>query len=264
MKYAFKIAYFGENFFGSQFQPGLRTVEGEVRKALQDLGIDSKPRFAGRTDTGVSALGQVFAIESDRKLLPRILNSSLPSDITVWAFKEVGEDFNPRKAKSRVYVYVFLDEGYDFEKMSEAVELLKGVHNFSNFTRGWKGGRREVFNATLNREGDFLVFEIEANAFTYNMVRCIATALCFVGMGKSVEWFEKMLKPEEHRERVPPAPPHGLMLREVKYDFEFEVDEIAKRLLELRLKKRLKHHGTVYKLISLELNSLKSRKEEHE
>ncbi|MEM3391728.1 MAG: tRNA pseudouridine(38-40) synthase TruA, partial [Archaeoglobaceae archaeon] len=63
MKYAFKIAYFGENFFGSQFQPGLRTVEGEVRKALQDLGIDSKPRFAGRTDTGVSALGQVFAIE---------------------------------------------------------------------------------------------------------------------------------------------------------------------------------------------------------
>ncbi|MEM4504013.1 MAG: hypothetical protein QXW59_03950, partial [Archaeoglobaceae archaeon] len=69
---------------------------------------------------------------------------------------------------------------------------------------------------------------------------------------------------EEHRERVPPAPPHGLMLREVKYDFEFEVDEVAKRLLELRLKKRLKHHGTVYKLISLELNSLKPRKKEHE
>lgn len=258
MKYAFKIAYFGENFFGSQYQPGLRTVEGEVRRALQDLGINSKPRFAGRTDTGVSALGQVFAFESDRELFPRILNSSLPSDITAWAFKEVDEKFNPRKAKSRVYVYVLLDEGYDFEKMREAVELLKGTHDFSNFTRGWRGGKRRVFNATLNKEGDFLVFEIEANAFTYNMVRCIATALRFVGMNRSVEWFEKMLKAEEHRERVPPAPPEGLVLREVKYDFEFEVDEVAKRLLELRLKKRLSYHGVVYKLIALELDSLKS------
>ncbi len=258
MKYAFKIAYFGENFFGSQFQPGLRTVEGEIRKALQDLGIESKPRLAGRTDTGVSALGQVFAVESDRKLLPRILNSSLPSDITAWAFKEVSEDFNPRKARSRVYVYVFLDEGYDLEKMREAVELLRGTHDFSNFTRGWRGGRRSVFNATLSREGDFLIFEIEANAFTYNMVRCIATALRFIGMGKSVEWFKKMLDPQSYRERVPPAPPQGLMLKDVKYDFEFEVDEVAKKLLELRLKKRLNHHGVAYKLLTLKLNSLNS------
>lgn len=258
MKYAFKIAYFGENFFGSQFQPGLRTVEGEVRKALQDLGIDSKPRFAGRTDAGVSAFGQVFAIESEKELLPRILNSALPSDITAWAFKRVESNFNPRKATSRTYVYVFLDEDYDLENMKRAVELLKGTHDFSNFTRGWRGGKRHVFNANIKKEGDFLIFEIEANAFTYNMVRCIATALRFVGMGKDVRWFEKMLKPEDHRERVPPAQPEGLILKDVKYDFDFEVDEVAKRLLELRLRKRLRHHGVIYKLASLELNSLKS------
>lgn len=258
MKYAFKIAYFGENFFGSQFQPQFRTVEGELRKALQSLGIESKPRLAGRTDAGVSALGQVFAVETDLKLSPRILNSLFPSDITAWAFKEVEAQFDPRKAKSRVYSYVLVDDGYEFEKMIEAVKLLKGVHDFSNFTRGWKGGKREVFSATLSRDGDFLIFEIEANAFTYNMVRCIVTALCFVGKEKDVEWFEKMLKPEEHRERVPPAPPEGLMLKDVKYSFEFDVDEVAKKLLELRLKKRLRHHGVIYKLQCLKLKTLNS------
>uniref|UniRef100_A0A7J2TIU0 tRNA pseudouridine synthase A n=1 Tax=Archaeoglobus fulgidus TaxID=2234 RepID=A0A7J2TIU0_ARCFL len=263
MKYAFKIAYFGENFFGSQYQPDLRTVEGEIRRAFQELGINSKPRFAGRTDAGVSALGQVIAFESEKEIRPRILNSVLPSDITAWAYKEVPESFNPRKAKSRVYSYVFLNEDFDIERMERAVELLKGVHDFSNFTKKWKGGKREIFDAKLFSDGEFLIFEIEGNAFTWNMVRCIVTALKLVGSGKPLEWFEKMLDPSSFRERIPPSPPEGLMLKEVKYDFDFEVDEVGLKLLRMRIEKRLKHHGTIYKLLSLKLDALDSGKKQN-
>ncbi|MDK2795451.1 MAG: tRNA pseudouridine38-40 synthase, partial [Archaeoglobaceae archaeon] len=113
MRYAIKIAYFGDNFFGSQFQPDRRTVAGEILKALKSFGIDSRLSFAGRTDTGVHALGQVVAFNTESKITPRMLNSELPEDITAWALAEVPEDFNPRKASSRVYSYVFYDEGYD-------------------------------------------------------------------------------------------------------------------------------------------------------
>ncbi|MEM4747841.1 MAG: tRNA pseudouridine(38-40) synthase TruA [Archaeoglobaceae archaeon] len=262
MKYAFKIAYFGENFFGSQYQPNLRTVEGELRKALQEIGIFSKPKFAGRTDAGVSALGQVVAFECEKKINPRILNSALPSDIIAWAYKEVEENFNPRKAKSRIYTYVFFNEDYDFERMLKAAELLKGVHDFSNFTRGWKGGKREIFDVKLTKEGNFFIFEIEGNAFTWNMVRCIVTALKLVGKGKEIEWFEKMLQPEKFKFRVPPSPAEGLLLKDVKYDFEFEVDEVCLKLLKLRIKKRMVHHGTIYRILSLELDTLDSREKQ--
>ncbi|MCS7118841.1 MAG: tRNA pseudouridine(38-40) synthase TruA [Archaeoglobaceae archaeon] len=258
MKYAFKIAYFGENFFGSQYQPNLRTVEGEIRRALLELGINSKPRFAGRTDRGVSALGQVIVFESESRLKPRILNSVLPSDITTWAYREVEVGFDPRKAKSRIYSYIFLNENYDFEMMTRALDFLKGSHDFSNFTRRWEGGKREIFDVNLFKDGDFIIFEIEGNAFTWNMVRCIVTALKLVGRGKSLEWFKKMLKPEEYRERVPPSQPEGLLLKDIKYDFSFEIDEIGLRLLNLRLKKKLSFHGVIYKLLSLEFKTLNS------
>ncbi len=68
MKFAFKIAYFGDNFHGSQFQPDQRTVEGEVIAALRRLGVENpRLRSAGRTDAGVHAYGQVISFYSDEK-----------------------------------------------------------------------------------------------------------------------------------------------------------------------------------------------------
>ncbi|MEM2726729.1 MAG: tRNA pseudouridine(38-40) synthase TruA [Archaeoglobaceae archaeon] len=260
MKYAIKVAYFGDKFFGSQFQPNCRTVAGEILKALKKFGIESKLSFAGRTDAGVHALGQVVAFNSDLKITPRMLNSELPEDITAWALSEVPENFNPRKAKSRIYSYVFYDEDYDLLAIEKAVGLLCGTWDFSNFTRGYKGGKRTIYNVGIKKMGDFLIFEIEGNAFTWNMVRCIVTALKRVGKEKDLEWFIKMLNPAEHKERVQPSPAYGLLLKDVKYDgIKFDVDEYAKRLLQIRLKKRLIESGTLYRLFSLELEASDSR-----
>lgn len=261
MKYAIKIAYFGDNFFGSQFQPNFRTVAGEILKALKSFGIDSKLSFAGRTDAGVHALGQVVAFKSDLKITPRMLNSELPEDIIAWASCEVPENFNPRKAKSRVYSYVFYNNNYDLSAIEEAVKLLHGTWDFSNFTKGYRGGKRTIYEAKIIKSGDFLIFEIEGNAFTWNMVRCIVTALKLIGSGKDLEWFKKMLNPTEHKERVQPSPASGLLLKDVKYEgINFEIDEYAKRLLQLRLRKRLVEKGVLYKLFSLELEAFESGK----
>lgn len=256
MKYAIKLAYFGDNFFGSQYQPNLRTVAGEILKALKSFGIDSKLSFAGRTDAGVHALGQVVTFNSDLKITPSMLNSKLPEDITAWALCEVPENFNPRKAKSRVYSYIFYDEDYDLLTIKKALKILRGTWNFSNFTKSFKGGERTIYHAKLKKKGDFLIFEIEGNAFTWNMVRCLVTALKRVGKEKDLEWFRKMLNPAEHRERIQPSPPYGLLLKDVKYeDIKFEVDENAKRLLCNRLRKRIIESGTLHRLFSLELEA---------
>lgn len=262
MRVALKLAYFGTNFSGFQYQPDRRTVEGELFRAFEKLGIDPKKanyKCAGRTDAGVHALSQVIAInvEKAKSVLPRILNSHLPDDIIVWAWAKVSDDFNPRYATSRKYLYVMhLDGEYDVSAMRKAAKLLIGTHDFSNFTKKFGEGQncvRTIYSIELRMNGDFLIFEIEGNAFTWNMVRCIVSALQAVGSRhRSVEWFEKMLHPERYRERVEPAPPYGLILKDIRYsNVEFEVDDYAWGTLKSKIDRIVDYYGTIYKLFSL-------------
>lgn len=256
MRYAFKIAYFGKNFHGSQYQPNVRTVEGELIKALEKLGMKNvKLKSAGRTDAGVHAFGQVVSFESEDKMFPRILNSVLPEDITAWAWAKVSDDFNPQKAKSRTYMYVLFGKDFDISVMRKAVKLLIGTHDFSNFTKKFGEGEscvRTIYRADIRAEREFTIFEIEGNAFTWNMVRCIVSALSEVGKHhRNLEWFKKLLNPEKYRERLEPAPPYGLVLKDVKYeDVEFEIDDYALKTLQTRFEKIIEYHGVVYKLFS--------------
>ncbi|MET1124068.1 MAG: tRNA pseudouridine(38-40) synthase TruA [Archaeoglobaceae archaeon] len=257
MRVAFKIAYFGDKFHGSQYQPNVRTVEGEILRALKNLGIEEpKLKLAGRTDAGVHAFGQVAAFNCEELITPRILNAELPSDITAWAWAKVSDDFDPRRAKSRTYLYVMYARNLDISAMREAVKLLKGTHDFSNFTKKFGEGEscvRTIYRADIRAEKEFAFFEIEGNAFTWNMVRCIVTALAEVGARrKDTKWFESLLHPERHRERIEPAPPYGLILKDVTYEgVEFEVDDYAYRMLQNRIGERVVRSGVDYKLFSL-------------
>jgi tRNA pseudouridine38-40 synthase len=259
MRVAYKLAYIGTNFHGFQYQRNLRTVAGELHRAFKELDIDVKKakfRCAGRTDAGVHAFGQVIALNVEKPIFPRAINSHLPKDITVWAWSEVDDDFNPRKADRRTYVYVLPSNGYDISAMRKASKMLLGTHDFSNFTKKFGERRRcvrTIYDVELRMNGDFIIFEIVGNAFTWNMVRCIVSALEDVGCGhRSVEWFESMLNPEKHRERIEPAPAYGLILKDVEYkDVEFEIDEYAWKTLQNRFVESVKFYGTLYKLFSL-------------
>jgi tRNA pseudouridine38-40 synthase len=258
MRVAYKLAYIGTNFHGFQYQPNVRTVAGELFKAFRNLGIDVKKakfRCAGRTDAGVHAFGQVIALNMEKLIFPRVLNAHLPEDITVWAWSEVNDDFNPRKAKRRTYMYVLPAKGYDISAMRKASKLLLGTHDFSNFTKKFGERRRcvrTIYDVELRVDDGFVILEIVGNAFTWNMVRCIVSALSEVGSGhRTLEWFKDMLDPERHRERIEPAPAYGLILKDVEYeDVNFEIDEYAWKTLMGRIKSIVEFHGTIYKLFS--------------
>ncbi len=221
------------------------SIQEELEGALARLaGHPVRVTGAGRTDTGVHALGQVvgFTIEwptgrGDAALL-RALNAHLPPDIAISALSESPVGFHPRfDARRRTYEYrvvntpvrqpllrqrawhvvAALDEG----RMNAAAALLPGVHDFATFGRAPVGDNtvREVYLAEWRREGDMLLFRICANAFLYRMVRSLVGSLRKVGEGRwSVDDFAAALAARDRKRSASAAPAHGLYLVAVEYD----------------------------------------------
>jgi tRNA pseudouridine38-40 synthase len=152
------LEYDGTDFAGFQRQPGRRTVQGELERALSRLlGETVHVVGAGRTDAGVHAAGQVanFLIHNPIPIerLPEVANRVLPRDIAIVDASEAGLDFNARRsATSRCYEYsVITGQGcspilarfhllvpyeLDVEAMQKAAEFLIGEHDFRAFCVG--------------------------------------------------------------------------------------------------------------------------------
>jgi tRNA pseudouridine38-40 synthase len=233
MRVALKLAYIGTEYHGSQIQPNVVTVEGELFEALRNLGIIESPKsanytFAGRTDAGVHALGQVVAFDTDKPNLaiPRVINSELPPNIWVWAHAKVPLDFDARRdAASRHYRYVMSGDGYDISRIREASKLLVGIHDFENFskTNGEKSTVRTIESINARVDGELTIIDVVGNSFLWNMVRRIVTALSMIGRGvRDKDWLLQMLNPEIYEEGIEPAPAYGLTLLKINYTENIE------------------------------------------
>jgi tRNA pseudouridine38-40 synthase len=192
------LEYDGSGFRGWAVQPGLRTVEGELQAALAEVyPAWQRLAVAGRTDTGVHALGQVASVEvEDGPPVDRAaeaLNALLPDDIAVLAGEEAAPDFHARhSAKSRSYRYrIFrrriqsplearrswwFPKPIDEVALADSAELLVGEHDFRAFTP--TGTHHTVFLRTVLEarwleHGDLLEFEITADSFLRRMVRTL-------------------------------------------------------------------------------------------
>jgi tRNA pseudouridine38-40 synthase len=237
MRIAFRIRYLGTAFFGSQIQPGLRTVEGEFIEACRRLSLfdDWKTAaltFAGRTDRGVHARGQVCAFSTDHPdRATALLNVQLPRDCQVSGYCEVPEGFHPRyDAVSRTYRYFWPQEFPAVAEMDREARRFLGEHDFSSFARIEQGHDpvRRVFSARVFPEDGYTVFEITAASFLWNMVRCMATVLESAGSAPGEEdRVEGLL--EKHCPRPPAAPAEGLVLWHVEYGIEFQPVEPSPR-----------------------------------
>jgi tRNA pseudouridine38-40 synthase len=244
--YRATVQYDGTNYYGFQRQRhGVPSVQAELEQALTRL-VDRPIRVlgAGRTDTGVHALGQVigFTIEwpdrHGREALQRALNANLPMDIVVSDLSEVEPGFHPRfDARRRCYEYHILNEPIrqplwryrawhvaqrlDLARMNEAAALLIGAHDFATFGRPTVGDStiREVYAATWRSAGQTAIFEICANGFLHRMVRSIVGSLKMVGSGRwSFDDFAEALAARERKRSATAAPAHGLYLVSVEYD----------------------------------------------
>ncbi len=237
------LEYEGTAYHGWQVQPGLPTIQGLLQDALAKIeGAPVQVTGAGRTDSGVHALGQVASFRADTHLDPltlrRALNASLPRDIVIRHAEEVPSEFDAqRSARSKTYRYSILARDHpsaflarhslyvpvplEFPAMARAAEFVVGTHDFSAFRAGTcmaVTSVRTVLQASWRPEGDLWQFEITANGFLQHMVRILVGTLLEVGRGKRrPSQVGEVLAARDRRQAGKTAPPHGLCLVEVQY-----------------------------------------------
>jgi tRNA pseudouridine38-40 synthase len=250
MRLALKFGYDGRGFHGFPRQPGQRTVEGDIIEALRGLHLlsDAGKPFeigygaASRTDAGVSAVGNVIAIDTGFRpgaLLPA-LNARL-EDIWFHSYAEVPDGFRPRDARLRWYRYhLRLEEVGNIPRLRKALGLFEGTHDFSNFSRPEeKSATRTIDSIRLRRSGPFLTVDFFARSFLWNQVRRMMGAAFGAASG---EFGLIDIKEALHRPRTKAdlglAPPEGLILMDVDYGLEFTQDPKAAGLAARRLEKK--------------------------
>jgi tRNA pseudouridine38-40 synthase len=197
---------------------------------------------AGRTDTGVHALGQVASFDLDREAPDRFvyrINAVLPRDVSVIACEEAPAGFNARRwAISRRYRYRILTTEHrtpfedgralwwpyplDRSALETCAEAIAGEHDFTAFTPTQTEHvrfDRKVISAAWEEECEaILVFDITADAFMRSMIRVLVGTMLEVGAGKrSIDDFASLLDGAPREQAGETAPAHGLYLAGVTY-----------------------------------------------
>lgn len=241
---ALGIEYDGSSFNGWQMQAhGTRTVQAELQRALSVVADeDVVVTCAGRTDTGVHASGQVVHFDTTASRLPKAwvmgVNAHLPDDVSVVWSREMDDSFNARfSATMRGYRYVlfnrkarsallhrrvaWIHDRLDVDAMHRAAQALLGENDFSSFrAASCQAGhaRRFMRSISVQRAGDFVYFDIHANAFLHHMVRNIVGSLLVVGRGEQpVHWLGELLAMQDRTQAGITAPADGLYLVSVEY-----------------------------------------------
>ncbi len=243
MKIRITLEYDGSNYAGWQMQSGADSIQSRLEEALARIfGAAVRVHGAGRTDAGVHARGQVAAFDPPRAFDPedlhRALNALLPPDIAILAAAPAADDFDPRRAaRSRIYEYRVLNRArrsaFDFryawllpgaiglDAMTRAAQVFIGEHDFAAFRSLGSEERttvRRVIASGWRREGDFLIYRVEATAFLRRMVRTMVAAMVEAGRGRlTPEAIAEILALRDRSLAPAAAPAAGLFLVAVNY-----------------------------------------------
>jgi tRNA pseudouridine38-40 synthase len=256
MRIALGMEYHGSAFCGWQTQPSGCAVQDALERALTEIaGEKTATVCAGRTDAGVHALAQVVhfdtGAERPESAWLRGTNALLREDAAVIWARRVADDFHARySALERCYRYVLLNhplrpavnfgrvgwfhQPLDVDRMRAAARYLLGEHDFNAFRSAEcqaKSPVRELRRLDIRRSGDYVVFELAANAFLHHMVRNVVGSLVYVGKGKrDPAWLASVLASRDRRLAAPTLEAAGLYLAHVGYDRKWGLPDAARRV----------------------------------
>ena len=243
------FGYHGAKFHGSQIQPDVRTVQGELKQAIERLGwwTESCLEMSSRTDSGVSVRMNLATISLptdianviDESSLVSALNDHLPEDLVVWKACRVPEGTRSRIAENRLYIYrLEMIPGWpyevEYERFSNACNLFVGQHDFTNFCR-LDSGRSPIRNIEScqpwqDSSGRIVGFTVVAESFLWNQIRRMASSLHkFAKNDIELDEIALALEKPEETSDFGLAPADGLILWSLGHrDFshKFEIPNI--------------------------------------
>jgi len=257
MRIALGIEYNGYGLYGWQYQNGLPTLQGLLQTALAKVANHPIALFcAGRTDANVHATNQVvhFDTHAKRHIDAWIFgtNSYLPPSVVVRWARAVDYHFHARfTATARRYQYLIFNHPIrpailsqhtawhyyplDISRMQAAAQYILGEHDFTSFRSSQcqsKTAMRKVSHFSIERQGDMVILQIEANAFLHHMVRNLAGVMMKIGAGfKDPEWVPTVLAAKSRQHAAETAPPEGLYLIQVRYPPPYFFPESGKQIL---------------------------------
>lgn len=242
MRYKCTVMYDGTTFHGFQAQDGIKTIQGEIERAL--LIINKKPvtiHPSGRTDTGVHAIGQVFHFDSEIDMgeenMRNAINSRIDKAIYLTKVEKVSEEFHARfDAKSKEYHYLIdfgkynpFNRNYryycrfrnvDLKLFKNAFSVFVGVHDFRSFTKNQKKENtvRIIDSIDFEEEGTLIKIKFIGEGFLHNQIRILVAMALEVGRGKlSIDELKAIMEAKNRLLAPKIAPPNGLYLYKVNY-----------------------------------------------
>ncbi len=246
MRFLMTFSYDGSNYKGYQRQPKVKTVQGEIEKALRKISGDKKMEIhgSGRTDAGVHALGQRAHFDFETNMTPKnikdALNSLIPKDIYIKNVEEVSDTFHARyNVKAKEYIYkinmgeynpIEKDYVYQYNKKLDVVEIeraikyLEGTHNFKSFTK--TNDEQDDYDRTIVqtnlirdlKQVNKITISFLGTGFMRYMVRNMVGTLIEIGEGKrKSEDIIAILDAKDRKQAGVTAPSEGLYLKDVFY-----------------------------------------------
>lgn len=237
------VSYDGSQFYGFQVQKKLRTVQGEIQKAIHNICKDEEIviHASGRTDAKVHGRHQVFHFDTKRcmpeKQWKRAINHFLPNDIYIIDSFIVDENFHSRYSAIKKeyhyklsmleynpfdthYIYQY-GRSLDIELMQDAAKIFIGEHDFASYCTYDQYGNtiRTIYQIDIVEENGIVTFKLLGNGFRRYMVRHIVGGLIQVGAKRiSKERLKELLDSHGEKKCLYKAKPQGLYLYEVYYE----------------------------------------------
>ncbi|MHA2424343.1 MAG: tRNA pseudouridine(38-40) synthase TruA [Candidatus Thorarchaeota archaeon] len=251
--YLSRLFYLGNRFHGSQYQPGLATVQGELIEALTSWSGEHHStqtvQLSGRTDRGVHSIGQLVMFTTEERFSIDKINRHLPDDIILWASTEAPVNFVPRYDVLMRHYRYYLDKSWtdlNLEVVKKAAALLIGSNDFNRLAKPDAGRNTitTILNISFHDYNGTYFLDIFGTRFLWKLVRKMVTLLIEIGTERiKLDIINKILSGQKGLAGgIQPAPPENLVLVETIVPFKIKTSKYAIRMIQKQLSDQLEQY----------------------